>query len=110
MAGTKLFGLFEGGDWIEARGVARRVADHPGRLKVRFVPDWLAWAPLVWADYWVLALDEDYQWAVVGEPGRKYLWILSRKPDLGEKKLNELVERLPGWGYDPAQLVYPQVK
>ena len=32
-------------------------------------------------DYWILALDEEaYQWALVGEPGREYLWLLSRAP------------------------------
>lgn len=33
-------------------------------------------------DYWVLGLDPDYRWAVVGEPRRRYLWILSRTPQM----------------------------
>ena len=33
-------------------------------------------------DYWIIDLDPDYQWAVVGVPSRKYLWILSRTPTL----------------------------
>ncbi|MDQ1108093.1 apolipoprotein D and lipocalin family protein [Stenotrophomonas rhizophila] len=58
------------GERIAAEGVARPVEGEPGQLQVRFVPDWLAWVPLVWADYWVIALDPDYQWAVVGGGGR----------------------------------------
>lgn len=61
------------GTLIEAQGTARAVAGAPGQLQVRFAPDWLAWVPWVWADYWVIALDPDYQWAVVGEPDRRYL-------------------------------------
>ena len=75
-----------------AEGVARTVEGHPGRLQVRFVPDWLAWVPLVWADYWVIALDPDYQWAMVGDPGRDYLWILARDKQLPA----DLRERLLG--------------
>lgn len=56
------------GERIAAEGVARPVEGAPGQLQVRFVPDWLAWVPLVWADYWVIALDPDYQWALVGDP------------------------------------------
>ena len=41
------------GERVVAEGVARPVAGHPGQLQVRFVPDWLSWVPLVWADYWV---------------------------------------------------------
>jgi apolipoprotein D and lipocalin family protein len=60
----------DGGRMV-SEGLARPVAGHPGRLEVRFAPDWLAWAPMVWADCWVLELDPEYRWAVVGGPGRK---------------------------------------
>lgn len=49
------------------------------RLKVYF---FLPWLRLFGGDYWVIGLDEDYRWAVVSEPSRKYLWILSRTPVL----------------------------
>jgi lipocalin/uncharacterized protein YbjT (DUF2867 family)/ligand-binding SRPBCC domain-containing protein len=65
----------------EARGVARIVDDQTfARLKVRFAPGWLSFLPLVWGDYWVVGLAPDYSWAVVGDPGRDYLWILARSP------------------------------
>ncbi|KAF1688158.1 hypothetical protein B1992_01715 [Pseudoxanthomonas broegbernensis] len=89
----------------EAQGVARTVEGHPGRLQVRFVPDWLSWLPLVWADYWVLELDPDYQWTMVGEPGRKYLWILSREPSMDRGLFDRLRARAEAMGYDLSPLV-----
>lgn len=85
------------GERVIAEGVARPVAGHPGQLQVRFVPDWLSWVPLVWADYWVLALDPDYQWALVGEPDRKYLWILSRLPEMDRARFEQLKEKPKPW-------------
>ena len=59
-----------------AEGRAKGVPDSNGsKLKVSF------FGPF-WGDYWVLGLDEDYQWALVGSPDRDYLWILSRTPEL----------------------------
>ena len=92
------------GDMIEAEGVARPVSGHPGRLQVRFAPDWLSWLPWAWADYWVIALDPDYQWAMVGEPGRRYLWILSRTPSMDDALLERLKRQATDMGYDLAPL------
>jgi apolipoprotein D and lipocalin family protein len=67
----------------EAKGVARVVdARSSAKLKVRFAPAALSFLPFVWGDYWILGLADDYSWAVVGSPDRKYLWILSRTPAL----------------------------
>lgn len=93
------------GERTEAQGVARPVPGHPGRLQVRFAPDWLAWVPFVWADYWVLALDPDYQWAVVGEPDRKYLWILSRSPRMSRTQFEQLKGQARQMGYDLSELI-----
>jgi apolipoprotein D and lipocalin family protein len=47
------------------------------KLKVKFtVPPFLPIIP-VYGNYWVLQLDEDYQWALVGEPSLKNLWVKS---------------------------------
>jgi apolipoprotein D and lipocalin family protein len=92
------------GDRVAADGVARPVEGHPGQLQVRFVPDWLSWVPLVWADYWVITLDPEYQWAVVGEPDRKYLWILSRSPSMDTALFGQLKARAEAMGYDLAPL------
>lgn len=95
----------EDGEIDVVDGVARRDGDHAGRLEVRFAPDWLSWLPLTWADYWVIALDPDYQWAIVGEPGREYLWILSRTPEMGRAQLDELKARATAMGYELDELI-----
>ena len=86
-------------------GVAKPVTGQPGELKVRFAPRWLAWVPLVWADYWVIELDPDYQWAVVGSPSRKYLWILSRAPAMEMSLFKGILARARQRGYPMDSLV-----
>lgn len=95
----------EDGTFNEAEGVARRVGDSTSRLEVRFAPGWLAWAPMVWGDYWVIALDADYQWAMVGSPDADYLWILSRTPALDPDIKSDLVARARAMGYPVDRLV-----
>ncbi|HEY4293337.1 lipocalin family protein [Luteibacter sp.] len=94
------------GGTISSDGVARRPEPFSqGKLQVRFAPKWLSWLPMVWADYWVIALDDDYRWAMVGQPGRKYLWILSRTPQLDEPTFSSLKKNAATMGYDLAPLV-----
>ncbi|WP_285403087.1 lipocalin family protein [Luteibacter sp. ME-Dv--P-043b] len=94
------------GKTIASDGVARRPEPFAlGKLQVRFAPAWLSWVPLVWADYWVIALDDDYRWAMIGQPGRKYLWILSREPSLDRKTFEELKARAVSMGYDLGPLI-----
>jgi apolipoprotein D and lipocalin family protein len=59
----------------------------------------------IWGDYWIIDLDPEYGWAVVGVPSRKFLWILSRSRSMDEALFQEITGRLPAKGYDPAQLV-----
>jgi apolipoprotein D and lipocalin family protein len=71
------------GTVVEATGMAKVVdAESSARLKVRFAPAFLAFLPIVWGDYWILGLADDYSWALVGSPDRKYLWVLSRTPSM----------------------------
>ncbi|MFC6841844.1 lipocalin family protein [Xanthomonas theicola] len=93
------------GDLLAVEGVARRVSGHPGRLQVRFAPEWLGWVPLVWADYWVIALDPDYQWVLIGEPDRKYLWVLSRSPRMQRALFERIAAKAVAMGYDLAPLL-----
>jgi apolipoprotein D and lipocalin family protein len=88
-----------------SEGVARRVEGEPGQLEVRFAPDFLGWLPFVWGDYWVIDLDPGYQWAVVGEPRRKYLWILSRTPDMEREVFERIKRRAAEMGYEPDALI-----
>lgn len=90
---------------IVAEGEARRVAGQPGQLQVRFAPGWLSWLPWVWSDYWVIDLDPDYTWAVVGEPDREYFWILSREPSMDRALFEAIKLRASQLGYDLSNLV-----
>jgi apolipoprotein D and lipocalin family protein len=58
------------------------------------------------SDYWVIGLDEDYQWAVVGNPNRKYLWVLSRTPQPGRESLDKALQAARNQGFDLTQLRY----
>jgi apolipoprotein D and lipocalin family protein len=89
----------------EADGVARRVDGRTDRLQVSFLPAALRWLPVGWGDYWVIALAPDYRYAVVGEPSREYLWILSRTPTLSAEDRTAIDAALRAQGYDPAKLV-----
>ncbi|MEO6170145.1 MAG: lipocalin family protein [Lysobacter sp.] len=89
----------------ESVGEAKPVEGSPGALKVRFAPSWLGWVPGIWADYWVLDVAPDYGWAVVGGPGKKYLWILSREPNMDPELLERLKSDAEARGYDLKDLV-----
>jgi apolipoprotein D and lipocalin family protein len=84
---------------------AARPGKQPGALQVRFAPAWLGWVPGVWADYWVVDLDPDYRWAVVGGPSRKYLWILSRTPAMDRTTFESIRSRAAQRGYPVQNLV-----
>ncbi len=83
-----------------ATGTAK-VADEKGpntKLKVTFF-----WP--FYGDYWIIDLDPEYQWAVIGEPRRNYFWILSRKPQISPALYNRLLERARAQGYDLSGLI-----
>ena len=92
------------GDMLQAEGIAKPSGNGPAELKVRFAPSFLSFLPFVWADYWVIALDPDYRWAVVGTPNREYLWILSRDKKIPESQLKELSEKAALQGFDVSKL------
>jgi apolipoprotein D and lipocalin family protein len=56
-------------------------------------------------DYWIVDLDPGYRWAIVGDPSRKYLWFLSREPQVPDGLFGELVARAARQGFDVARLV-----
>jgi apolipoprotein D and lipocalin family protein len=89
-----------GGRLKAAKGTAR-VADAKGpntKLKVTFFWPFSG-------NYWIIDLDPEYKWAVVGEPGRDYLWILSREPRLDASLYRQLVERSKQRGFDTEKLL-----
>ena len=88
----------EDGDVLVTRGWAS-VADPEtnSKLRVRF-------GAFARGDYWILDLASDYSVAVVGDRKRRYLWILSRTPELDEHTFARICDNLPVLGYDPARL------
>ena len=90
----------------EAIGQARQLGGPASpKLEVRFAPAWLSFLPLVWGDYWVVEIDDDYQWVVVSEPSRRFLWVLARKPALDARIEASIRARLVARGFDPDRLV-----
>jgi apolipoprotein D and lipocalin family protein len=85
--------------WVVAEGRARPVDDTGARLKVSFLPAWIRWLPFGWSDYWVLELDPDYRHALVGEPSRRYLWVLARSPVMPTEQLQEILGRAQEMGF-----------
>lgn len=74
-----------------------KVVDGSGNAKLRVTFFW----PF-YGNYWVLALDGDYQQVLIGEPSRKYAWVLSRTPQMDEAALQKLLERAAELGFDRA--------
>jgi apolipoprotein D and lipocalin family protein len=58
-----------------------------------------------WGDYWIIQLEPDYHYAVVGNPSRDYLWILSRTPHLDDATYEEILAKLKAGGYPLDRLV-----
>ena len=86
------------GEVDTAVGIAKVVPGSQGsRLKVSF--QW----PFE-GDYWIVGLDPDYQWALVGHPHKKYLWVLSRNPVMDEALYQSLKAKAAELGYDVSRL------
>lgn len=82
-----------------ARGVAHVVEGSGGaRLRVSFF-----WP--FHGDYWVIGLDPEYRWAVVGSPSRRSLWVLSRTPRLGEAEMAQALAIARREGFDLSALI-----
>ena len=82
----------------EAHGKAK-IPDpkEPGKLKVAFFL-------FFYGDYFILELDRDYQWVLVGSSTPEYLWILSRTPQLDPEIYNAVVKKAEARGYDVSKL------
>lgn len=90
----------EDGKKNTAKGTAKLANDNGPNSKLKVTFFW----PF-YGDYWVLALDPEYQWALVGEPDRKYLWVLSRSPQMEEAQLKTILKRAADQGYDLSGLI-----
>lgn len=60
--------------------------------------------------YWIIDLADDYSYAVVGHPNRKYLWILSRTPQMDKAVYDGIISRVKAKGFDVSQLQVTEQK
>lgn len=76
----------------ETSGKWTNVMDIVGPFKVK-------------ADYWIIERDEHYQWICVGQPSRKYFWILSRHKTMEDSLYKELLDRAVKKGFDVSDII-----
>ena len=83
----------------QAKGKAKVVDKNSNaKLKVTFV-----WP--FYGDYWIIKLGNNYDYSVVGTPNRKYLWILSRTPQMDDKLYSQIIEYVKSKGFDANKLI-----
>jgi apolipoprotein D and lipocalin family protein len=88
------------GELHEAKGIAKvEDMESNSKLKVSFVR--FLGKSFFWGDYWIIGLGEDYEYAIIGTPDRKYGWILSRSKQMEPTQLQEITDQLTKQGYDP---------
>jgi apolipoprotein D and lipocalin family protein len=98
------------GKQISIDGTAT-VVDPASQAKLNVVFDQWAAKAASWftssaeGNYWILRVDPDYRWAVVGTPDRAYLWILARTPTLDETLYQELVAFSQQLKFDTGKLI-----
>ena len=82
----------------DAKGIAK-TTDVPGLLRVSFFGPFFA-------DYRIMMLDENYQYALVGGGTDKFLWILSRTPQLDDATQSLILAEADRRGYDTSKLIW----
>jgi apolipoprotein D and lipocalin family protein len=87
------------GEYTTAKGRAK-IVDKKTNAKLKVTFFW----PF-YGDYWILDLGPNYEYAVVGEPGRKYLWILSRSPQMDEILYRQLLEKMAARGFKTEMMI-----
>lgn len=91
-----------------ANGYATVENSSGSELKVSFLPRYFRWIPFTKGDYWVLRIDPEYQISLVGDPDRKYLWLLSRTPTLSEDLIADYLNSAKAMGYQLDEVIYTQ--
>ncbi|MCJ7449707.1 MAG: lipocalin family protein [Bacteroidales bacterium] len=72
--------------------------NFPAKLKVQFFWPFRG-------NYWIMYLDTDYKYVLIGEPSLKYLWILAREKKLDETVLQMLLSKAADAGYNLTNLI-----
>lgn len=95
------------GEFTTAKGKAK-IVDKKTNAKLKVTFFW----PF-YGDYWILDLDSNYEYAVVGDPSRKYLWILSRSPQMDEVLYQRLLTTMSAKGFPTEKMIrtlHPPIK
>lgn len=87
------------GEYTTAKGKAK-IVDKKTNAKLKVTFFW----PF-YGNYWILDLGPNYEYAVVGEPGRKYLWILSRSPAMDETLYQQLLKKMAARGFKTESMI-----
>jgi len=75
--------------------------DNPGKWEIQFVKPWI---PFFKAPYEVIILEDNFEYMVVGYPGNKFGWIMSRKTFMDDLLYNEILDELENnFEYDRAK-------
>jgi apolipoprotein D and lipocalin family protein len=75
--------------------------NSPAKLKVQFFWPFSG-------DYWIMDLDKDYRYVLVGDPATKYLWILAREKKMEESIYRMLLQKAVDNGYDVKSIIKVQ--
>mgnify|MGYP006207437863 CR=1 FL=1 len=91
----------------QAQAAVAQVPGKTDKLWVNFDNWFTRLLPgVVKGDYWVLYVSDDYKTAIVGDPSRKYLWLLSRTPTVNGVVREELLSKARQQGYDTTRLIW----
>lgn len=96
----------ENGYARESQGKVR-INNSPSNsmMSTNFVPHWLSWTGIGWEDYWIIDIDKNYQFAVISDPNKDYLWILSRKESIDKTIYEKIIDKLKNQHFDLSHLI-----
>lgn len=93
-------GYHEADGWEDAKGVAVQPdTSKPGQLRVSFFRPF-------YGDYYIIELANDYSYALVGSPSRKYLWILARSTDIDSSVIETLTASADEKGFETSKFIF----
>lgn len=83
---------------------------YNSKLKLSFLPEAVRWLPVGRGDYWILKVDPKYGVVLIGEPKRKFLWILARDPHLKSPHIQQYLHYAKSLGYDLSDIIFNEHK
>jgi lipocalin len=72
--------------------------NSPAKLKLQFFWPFSG-------NYWIMDLDKEYRYVLVGDPSVKYLWILAREKKMDESTYKMLLQKAVDNGYDVRTII-----